>query len=116
MMAGYITFKRWKLREGRDEAELLALVGRDIEPHYLQLPGCLGIGLLRILGTRSYLALQYWVSRDAWQAVISSEDYTAWLKAYQPALERWEQLMVFENEWETENLLGGSDAQAGLER
>jgi hypothetical protein len=109
-MAEFITFKRWKLQDGQDESELLALVRNEIEPHYQQLLGCLGIGLLHILGTHSYLALQYWESRDAWQAAISADDYPAWLEAYQPALERWGQLMVFEDEWETEDLLGGSDA------
>lgn len=109
-MAEFITFKRWKLQDGQDDSELLALVRNEIEPHYRQLPGCLGIGLLHILGTRSYLALQYWESRDAWQTTIASDDYAAWLEAYQPALERWEQLMVFENEWEAQDLLGGSDA------
>ena len=108
-MAEFITFKRWKLREGRSESELLALVRNEIEPHYQQLPGCLGIGLLHILGTRSYLALQYWESRDAWQAAVSSDNYAAWLEAYQPALERWEQLMAFEYEWETVNMLEGND-------
>lgn len=108
-MAEFITFKRWKLRDGQQEAELLALVQKEIEPHYQQLPGCLGIGLLRILGTRSYLALQYWQSRAAWQAVVSSDDYPAWLEAYRPALERWEQLVAFEDEWETEDVLGAGD-------
>lgn len=108
-MAEFITFKRWILREGEAESDLLALVREEIEPHYQQLPGCLGIGLLRILGTRSYLALQYWQSCDAWQAAVCSDEYAAWLEAYRPALERWERLMAFEDEWETEDVLGAGD-------
>ena len=109
-MAEFITFKRWKLRDGRQEAELLEMVRNEIEPHYQQMPGCLGIRLLHILGTRSYLALQYWQDRASWQVATSADDYEVWLEAYQPVLERWDQMMVFEDEWETEDLLGVSDA------
>ncbi len=52
-MSEFITFKRWALRDGREEAELVELVREEIVPHFKKLPGCPGLGLLRILGTRS---------------------------------------------------------------
>lgn len=57
-MSEFITFKRWALRDGQQESELIRLVREEIVPHFERLPGCLGLGLLRIAGTRSYLALQ----------------------------------------------------------
>ena len=59
-MSQFITYRRWTLRDGREESELVELVREEIEPHYKKLQGCLSLGLLRIEGTRSYLALQYW--------------------------------------------------------
>ena len=54
-MSEFITFKRWAPRDGREEAELVELVREEIVPHFKKLPGCPGLGLLRILGARSYL-------------------------------------------------------------
>ena len=108
-MPGFITFKRWTLRDGHQESELLGLVQKDIIPHYEKLPGCLRLGLLRIEGTRAYLALQYWKSREAWQAVTASDAYSAWLEAYKPILERWDKIVALDEEWETEDVLDQND-------
>ena len=104
-MSEFITFKRWALRDGQQESELIRLVREEIVPHFERLPGCLGLGLLRIAGTRSYLALQHWENRDTWHATIGSNDYESWYEAYTPTLERWDELMIFEEEWESEDLL-----------
>ena len=105
-MPQFVIVKRWAIRDDHCESELLDLVREDVAPHYGRLPGCLGLGLLRIRGTRSYLALQYWESREAWKSATSSDSYSEWLDAYEPSLERWNIIMEFEDEWETEDALG----------
>ena len=104
-MRPYTTYKRWKLREGCGEADLVALVRGRIAPAYQQLPGCLGLGLQRIPATRSYLAIQYWQSLQARQEALAAESYRTWYAAYEPVLALWDGLMVFEDEWEGEELL-----------
>ena len=105
-MSRLALIKRWALRDGHTESELLDLVRNDVMPHYDRLQGCLGLGLLRIRGTRSYLALQYWESREAWQLAMSSDSYADWLTEYTPILERWNDVMELEDEWETDDALG----------
>ena len=101
----FTTFKRWALKDGFQETDVVALVQGAILPSYRKLPDCLGIGLLRIEGTPSYLATQYWESRAARDAAISSESYALWWAAYLPALEKWDELMAFEDEWEAVDVL-----------
>ena len=105
-MPQFVIVKQWALRQGHSKSELLDLAREQIVPHYNRLPGCLGLGLLRIRGTRSYLALQHWESREAWRSATSSDSYSDWLDAYRPTLERWNDMMEFEDEWETEDILG----------
>ena len=107
-MPEFITFKRWALRDGREESELLELVHEEIVPHFRKLPGCLRLGLSRIEGTRSYLALQYWESRKRWRETTGSDCYRTWYEEYIPILDRWDEIMVLEEEWDTEDLLGTS--------
>jgi quinol monooxygenase YgiN len=104
-MPEYTTFKRWALLDGHTEAELVSLVQSAIIPHYRLLPGCKRLGLLRIPGTRSYLATQHWQDREAYEQALASASYPAWLAAYAPALEQWHQLMALKAEWETETIL-----------
>ena len=80
-MARFMTFKRWALKDVGEESELLRLVREKILPAYVKLPGCLGLGLQRIEGTRSYLAIQYWESKAAREAAISSQAYPEWFSA-----------------------------------
>ncbi|MDQ5852487.1 MAG: antibiotic biosynthesis monooxygenase [Chloroflexota bacterium] len=105
-MAEFTTFKRWRLRDGADERDVVQLVRAAIIPAYARLPGCIKLGLLHVDGTRSYLATQYWESRAARAEVLGSPAYASWLEAYQPALERWHAIMELEEEWETEDVLG----------
>ncbi len=109
-MSSFITFKRWTLREGRKESELVELVRTEIAPHYKELPGFLRLGLLHIKATRSYLALQYWHSREQWRATTSSDYYRTWLQAYVSIQNRWDEMMVFEEEWEVEDLIESCDS------
>ena len=104
-MSEFITIKRWSLRDGREESELVRLVREEIIPHYEKLPGCLRLGLLRIAGPRSYLTLQHWKNRGTWRATVESDGYESWFQGYAPMLERWDKLMIFEEEWESENVL-----------
>ncbi|MCY3784780.1 MAG: antibiotic biosynthesis monooxygenase [Chloroflexi bacterium] len=105
-MPVFVTYKRWSLKDGRRESDLLKLVREEFQPHYAKLNGCLGLGLLHIDGTRSYLTQQFWESRKRWHATTSSDDYQAWWQEYVPLLERWDEIMEFEDEWEAEDLLG----------
>ena len=74
-MAEFITYKRWALRPGRGESELVELVRERIVPHFKKLHGCIRLELLRIEGTRSYLALQHWESRGRWNETTGSDYY-----------------------------------------
>jgi hypothetical protein len=105
-MTAFVTYKRWRLKDGKPEADLVDLVRNKIIPHYARLGVPVGIALHRIADTSSYLALQHWPSRAAWEATTSSETYRSWLGEYEPILARWDLLMEFEDEWEAEVILG----------
>ena len=105
-MAEFTTVKRWSLVDGHQESELVRLVQGEILTAYRKLPGCLGLGLRRIEGTRSYLASQHWESRASRDAAISSESYPEWSNEYGPALREWDTVMTFEEEWECKSVLG----------
>jgi quinol monooxygenase YgiN len=105
-MAAFVTYKRWRLRDGKQEVDLVDLVRNEIVPHYAKLEGPVRLGLHRIRNTPSYLALQQWQSRAAWETTTSSDFYQSWLREYEPILARWDQLMEFEDEWEAEVMLG----------
>jgi quinol monooxygenase YgiN len=105
-MAEFVTYKRWRLKEGKEEADLVDLVRNEIAPHYAKLSGSVQLGLQRIGDSQSYLALQHWPSRSAWETTTSSASYQAWLAAYEPILARWDQLMALEDEWVAEVILG----------
>jgi hypothetical protein len=104
-MRPFITYKRWALRDGFGEDKLIELVRTQIVPAYKKLPGCLKLGLQHITGTRSYLATQYWRSHEMQQTALAADSYPAWYAVYGPALERWDRLMVFEAEWECDEIL-----------
>jgi hypothetical protein len=104
-MAEFVTYKRWRLKEGEEEADLVDLVRNEIAPHYATLAGSVRLGLQRISGSQSYLALQHWPSRAIWERTTTSASYQAWFAAYEPILARWDQLMAFEDGWEAEEIL-----------
>lgn len=104
-MTEFVTYKRWRLKEGKQEADLVALVQNEIIPHYAKLDAEVRLGLHRIRETRSYLALQHWPSRTVWETTTTSTSYQTWFGAYEPILVRWDQLMEFEEAWEAEVVL-----------
>lgn len=101
-MSDFTILKQWALQDGRHESELVGLVHAEIAPRYRQLPGLIRLELLRIEGTRSYLAVQRWQDRKTWQRMIASDTYENWWREYEPILVRWNELMRFEQEWECE--------------
>ena len=78
---------------------------QQIQPHYQALSNDVRLGLLRIDGTRSYFAVQHWRSRAHWESATRSSIYAGWWVQYEPMLERWDQVMEFEAEFESEDLL-----------
>ncbi len=104
-MPEFSTFKRWQLNEGHEESQVVSLVQERIAPAYATLPGCKGLGLLRIEGTRCYLAIQYWESRFAYDHALQAPEYAEWFEAYQPALARWHEMLTFQDEWCAETIL-----------
>jgi quinol monooxygenase YgiN len=101
-MKELVLYKQWRLKDAKQQAALVDLVRNDIVPHYRKLEGCVRLGLQRITGTQSYLALQHWESREARETTTTSDYYNSWFSEYQLMLERWNDLMEFEDEWEAE--------------
>ncbi|CAN5519202.1 hypothetical protein BH10CHL1_BH10CHL1_42210 [soil metagenome] len=56
-MAEFVTYKRWRLKDGKGEADLVELVRNAIVPHYAKLAGDVRLGLHRIRDTQSYLVI-----------------------------------------------------------
>ncbi len=100
----YTTYKRWRLNPGTTVAQVAALVADGIAPHYRTLSSAVALGLEVIDGERAVLATQRWPSRAVFDAAMSSQGFTAWWDAYQPILQRWNELVTFDDEWATEVL------------
>ena len=104
-MSEFTTFRRWTLKDGRQESEVVSLIQDSIVPAYKKLTGCKRLGLLRVEGTRSYLATQHWESHAAHSSATVSADYASWLESYTPSLNRWHEIMALEDEWATAKVL-----------
>jgi hypothetical protein len=104
-MTAVMIWGRWRLREGKQEAELLDLMRNAMIPHYQKYGNRVNISLLRIADSRSYLMLQRWPDRETWTAFPTSMFYEIWFAEYEPILEQWDALMELEEEWECEELL-----------
>src|SRR4051794_15822071 len=105
-MAEYITFRRWLLKDDATEAALIALVRDEMVPAYRTQPGCERLELLRVASedARCYLAITRWQTRahfDAW----AGEGGQTWRDNYRPILERWLQMMTFDQEFTAEEVL-----------
>jgi hypothetical protein len=103
-MAEYITIRRWTLKEGVPEQQLVDLVRDGIIPAYKKQPGCLRLMLLRVLDPPSYLATTHWESMEAYER-WAGEGGQSWRDEYRPTLERWLEIMSFQDEWETETVI-----------
>lgn len=105
-MANYVTLRRWALKDGADESAVLALVQDEIVPAYRRQPGCLSLNLLRVVTPPSYLAVTYWDSRASFEAWAGPPG-EAWRDAYRATLERWLEMMAFQEEMEADLLIVG---------
>lgn len=80
------------------------IVRDRIVAHYRALDSTARLGLEQIDGHRAVLAIQRWPDRERWEQVTTGPTFESWFKAYRPILEDWDQLVVFEAEWETREL------------
>ena len=104
-MTEVIICGRWRLRDDKQEAQLIDLMRNAMIPHYQKYGNRVKLGLLRIADTRSYLVLQRWPDRKDWAEFPTSLFYERWLAEYEPILEQWDALVDLEDEWECEELL-----------
>jgi len=104
-VATFLTYKRWRLRDGVDAQAVAAMVRDRIVPHYRTLDPTVRLGLEQIEGSRTVLATQRWFDRGRRDQTFGGPAFQAWLDAYQPLLENWDRLVVFEAEWESNELM-----------
>lgn len=104
-MATFLTYKRWRLRDGVDAQAVATMVRDRIVPHYRTLDPTVRLGLEQIEGSRAVLATQRWLDRGCRDQTIGGDAFEAWLDAYRPLLEDWDRLVEFEAEWESIELI-----------
>ena len=104
-MAGYLTYKRWRLRDGVDPAAVLDIVRNRIIPHYRTLDAAVRLGLEAVEDSRSILAIQRWPDRAHRDRTMAGAAYRTWLDEYRPILQDWDRLVEFEAEWESRQLI-----------
>lgn len=102
----YVTIRRWALKSGSDEETLLRLVQDEVVPAYRAQPGCLSLNLLRVHDTNSYFAITYWESKAAFDA-WTGPDGQSWRDAYRPVLQRWLEMMAFQEEFDADLVIVG---------
>lgn len=103
-MPEYVTFRRWSLREGADEAALTALVREEIIPAYKRAGGVIVQELVRAGDPPSYLAVTVWRDRaayDTWAGPGGQQ----WRDEHRRTLERWLDMMSFQDEMEGDLLV-----------
>lgn len=105
-MPEFVTIRRWALKEGATEPQLVEHVRDAIIPAYKEQPGCLDLELLRTSDAGSYLAITHWAGRSSFEAWAGPEGQT-WRDRHRPTLERWLELMAFQAEWDAEELASG---------
>ncbi|MHB8376984.1 MAG: antibiotic biosynthesis monooxygenase [Dehalococcoidia bacterium] len=103
-MPEFVTIRRWALKEGAEEQELVAHVRDGIIPAYKEQPGCLELELLRTSEPRSYLAITHWDARSSFEAWIGAEGQS-WRDRHHGTFERWLELMAFQAEWDAEEIV-----------
>ena len=102
---GYLTYRRWRLRDGVDIADVVDIVQRRIIPHYRRLDPAVRLGLESVDGSRAVLAVQRWPDRCHHRRATSGPDFDSWFERYRPILHDWDRLVEFEAEWETVRLI-----------
>lgn len=63
-MATFLTYKRWRLRDGVNMQTVINMVRDRIAPHYEVLDPTVRLGLEQIDGAQAVLATQRWLSRE----------------------------------------------------
>ena len=104
-MTNVLIYGRWRLKDGRQEAALVDLMRTAMVPQYQKYGNRVELSLLRVADAQSYLVIQRWPSRKDWEDFPTSIFYEIWFAEYEPILERWDELMELEEEWECEELL-----------
>lgn len=105
-MVDYVTIRRWSLKPSSDEQALLSFVNDGIVPAWREIPGCLSLNFLRVRGSASYLAVTYWESKAAAETWAGAGGHD-WREQHRGVLERWLELMTFQDEMEADLLTVG---------
>jgi hypothetical protein len=101
----FLTYKRWRLRDGANVQAVVSMVRDRIVPQYRILDPTARLGLEQIEGCRAVLATQRWLDRGRRDQAMVGAAFEAWLAAYKPLLEEWDNLVEFEAEWESSELI-----------
>jgi hypothetical protein len=104
-VATFLTYKRWRLRDGVDVQAVIDMVRDRIVPYYEVLDPTVRLGLEKIDGSPAVLATQRWPDRERRDRTIGGASFQAWLDAYGPLLDDWDRLVEFEAEWESNELI-----------
>ncbi len=103
-MSSFLTYKRWRLRDDVEPSAVETIVRDKIVAHYRRLDATVRLRLEQI-DDGTVLAIQRWPDREHWQRVTTGPAFDAWFNDYRPLLDEWDQLVIFEAEWETRELL-----------
>jgi heme-degrading monooxygenase HmoA len=105
-MPNYVTIRRWALKPPADEDTLLSFVSSELVPAWRKIPGCLSLNLLALRDRSAYLAVTYWESKEACDAWGASGG-GSWREEHRAILERWLELMSFQDEMDADLLVVG---------
>jgi hypothetical protein len=92
------------LRPGVTRDQVAQLVAERIVPAYRRLSDEVDLGLESIAEPPAVLAIQRWQSPTALARALEGPGYAAWWADYQPILQSWDELVEFDDEWETTEL------------
>lgn len=101
----FLSYSRWALKRGADAGDAIALFRDLVKPAYSQLQGCLGLTLVAIVGSRDYLAVASWDTRDDYDAWVRESD--DWRAANADAFKQWQDVMDFEEEFQGSIVFSG---------
>lgn len=111
-MRSVVLYKRWRLRDGVSHQQVVDLVVTRIVPHYRSL--CAEVELaLEATDPTTVLAIQRWPSREKLDEVMSGDRFEMWWREYQPILAGWDSMLIFDEEWDSEVLVGARHPEQG---
>jgi hypothetical protein len=100
-----VLYKRWRLRHGVSHQQVVDLVVNRVAPHYRKLSVDVELAL-EATDPTTVLAIQRWPTREALEEAMSGGRFEAWWREYQPILAAWDAMVVFDEEWESDVLVG----------